>query len=193
MWNHMRLSLVWFFSFLCHVMSAYSDSTAERKLCLLRMCLLEGNDCSCLTYLQWCPWAFFWISWHRESVLDWNSPQPGYNFLHLENTHVISPNSKMQADQEEFPSTWRLPSLSGRTPPLGCCSYLKAVALAAAGEAFLVSLMLWLWFSLVKESAFTKPYSTTHCEVVEYRLGTACSSRQGVPAGLSWIPIPGVM
>lgn len=60
------------------------------------------------------------------SVLSENIPQPGYNFLHLENTQVISPNSKVQADQEEFLPTWHPPSLLGRelpaelslTPPL---------------------------------------------------------------------------
>uniref|UniRef100_A0A452U4X8 DUF4537 domain-containing protein n=1 Tax=Ursus maritimus TaxID=29073 RepID=A0A452U4X8_URSMA len=39
------------------------------------------------------------------------------NFPCLENTHVISPNSKMEAAQEEFPPIWHPPPLPGRELP----------------------------------------------------------------------------
>lgn len=82
-------------------MSAFPGSTAEGRG-LLRMCLMEGQDYSLPTFSD-VPELFCTLHSIEISVLSGNIPQPDCNFLRLENMHVISPNSKVQADQEEFP------------------------------------------------------------------------------------------
>lgn len=113
MWNQGRLLLVWF------SLSSPQDECIFWQhswgRCAFWECVWWRDMITlALPTFSDVPELFSTLHGIEMSVQRENIPS---NFPCLENTHVISPNSKMEAAQEEFPPIWHPPPLPGRELP----------------------------------------------------------------------------